>query len=426
MFLAAAIMLPGCNLLDDPTTPEAASTATSLLEPISSPSSTSVPTESPTPTNTVTPLPSVTPTPTVTDTPVADVVIDDRQVLACSAALMNLNFVDSFGIQLLTRMDFTTEANLEVEGWKSRPRNLNSTPAQSATIDGNNLPSTSVTLVTGEFDLIDGEAIFLEGSKNDQLLLNPCSDECSFEILDRSPDDQWQLVQIPVKPGNEEGVWLISSSEKVQLVDRVPFWVKWQWSDDASMLWFMYPEYEYGLNASIVNLEQPPIIRKTPKSDESPFLSVTDYFVAFSSQDKSLTTTRNTHKPTATDRENLYIFDIKQSILEPITFDTIPGIKRVQWNEATESVVVISFQQDSIKIKERDGDIVLQLPLSIFLEAFVRSSLKEELNDSVYGKLVTDRIATSLYAFSTTGQHLAISSEDGNISIFECQVDTEG
>lgn len=360
------------------------------------------------------------PTITLTTAPVEEA----SQILTCSSGPKSLNFVDSFGIAILTRMDFVTEEILEVEGWMSRPRDPDKTPAPSVPPSGQEIPSSNVTLVAGQFNLQDGTSMLLEGIGDEQLLLNPCSDDCVYEILDWTPNKMWQLVQVSERVDDEEGIWLVSESEKVQLVDFVPAWARWQWAADNSLLWFTHPEYEYGLSTSIASLTQPPTIEELPKQDEHP-LYTTDFFTAFSSQDKSVLTVRNTYRPDAADRETLYTFDIVQSLSKPVDIQVIPGIRRVQWNEATGSNLLVIFKEDVIEVWENDGSIVVNLPLSIFREKFTNITFQEGEDNSVYEKIVEDSIATSKYALTSIGSRMAVSLGDGRIFLFDCEVNVE-
>lgn len=349
---------------------------------------------------------SIPPVPLPTAGPQPVEAINSHEQRVCPSAPTVLDVGDSFQIQVMTQMDFVGEQILEVAGWVPRPLTPEQLSAPSANPSGGVITSSSVTLVAGQFNLLDSAATLRERDFA-PLLLNPCPDECPFEILDQSPDDQWQLVQIRDRPNELAGVWLVSRSEKAQLVNFVPYWSKWQWALDNSLLWFIRPEPVYGLRAAIVQLEHLPVVTVPEVSEENP-LHPTDYFVAFSPVDKTVLSVSNPRKRGDLDEGKLYTFALTQSLTEIASVEVIPGLQKVEWNEATQSFLLIIPQEEAIEIRERDGTITVNLPLKELYELISRMALSRN-------------IPFQLHALSSTGDRLAITLGDGRIFVFDCQ-----
>jgi hypothetical protein len=172
----------------------------------------------------------------------------------------------------------------------------------------------------------------------------------------------------------------------------------------------VYPEFEYGLTANIVLLDSLPTIVKPQVSEGNP-LHPTYYHVAFSPEDKAVLSVSKSagddeHGP------NLYTYLLTESMTDFTAIETVPGLQRVNWNEATKSFLLVIRKEDTIEIVENGSSRVLELPLATYRAAF-----ETEVPDA----LLWQRVPDSRYAISSLGQQLAISPGDGRVFIFECE-----
>lgn len=358
--------------------------------------STNTPVKEPTVlTNTATaPIPTNTPPsidPTDAPTPVESLIAEET-IYACSLPPRIFDAKESLGIVGLTRMNFITEEILEIEGWGPRSIESSLTPDEQRMLGD--------MLKIGQFNLAEDTATMLE-TDFAFLLPNPCPDDCPFEVISQSPDAKWQLVQI------RRRIWLISESEKVQLVDFVPSWITWQWSVDGAFLWFKHTEPEYGSRAPIVQLKTPPVVTRPEVSEDNP-LHPTNYHVVFSPQDNTILSTQKSLRDGTPGNGELYTFDLTESLTNPVSVETVPNLVKVEWNETTQEYLLITAYEDYVEIKRANEMITVKLFLNTF-------------DDLISSEVIQHNVPFAMNAVSSSGERLAVILGSSRIFVFDCE-----
>lgn len=312
----------------------------------------------------------------------------EQTVLICPSAPKILDLRGNFDILGPSHLSFTEEEVLTVEGWTERQ------------------DEPGVTLKRGEYSLATGTSA-LHGLYLTPLLQNPCPGTCRYEIFSQSPDNQWQLVQIRDGSDEQSGVWLVSQSQTIQLVNFVPFGSTWEWAADGSLLWYVHTEIEYGGSVIMVQLQTPPIVIRPEILMENP-LNPTYFYVAFSLLDKTALSVKRSGRRGEPVTEKLYSFDFDQGLSQVEAMETIPGLVKAEWNEATHSYFLIILQKDHLEMRERNGNMTIRLPFSAF-----EGVLSQEI--------LLLNIPFDNHVLSPSGEHLAITLGGSDVYLFECQ-----
>jgi len=318
------------------------------------------------------------------------------------------NLRNSLDIQLLTQLSFLDETTILVEGW-SPSDSINILLEQPELPD--NESSEYIPLKKGILDITDEMITPLILEEQSFPTSAICSSTCYAELLENSPNEQWQMKLVRIGLDEERGIWLASENEKVRLVDFVPSWSRWYWSEDGSMLWFEYAQPEFGIGSGNVQLESSPKVVYTEVSKENP-LDSTWYFVAFSPQDKTARSVRNLQRQGLPDiTDNLYLYDFADNLTEPVSVETISGLVKVEWNNATQSYLKIITEDEAIKVVDMTEGSNIQLPFDAF-----EGILSVEV--------LQHNIPFSFHAVSSSRDHLAVSLGDGRVFVFNCETST--
>ena len=352
--------------------------------PISRETAASVPTISPR--STVT---AVVPSPTSivqemvsTSTPEISQEQSATQIKTCSTGPVVYDFDNLFDIRLMTALDFADDDTIYVEGWDS------STDFQTGTL----------SLTDESVEIHDRTWIPISA---------PCTDDCSFSVLDQSPNGKWQLLLAKLSPDRANGLWLVGENYQAHLVEFIPVWSRWQWSEDGSVMWLEYSEREFGAPSVVIQLEPEPVIYHSDLSQDNP-LQTTWYYVAFSPRDNTAWSVRDPEYFDALSLDHrLYLFDFDHVISPQPAVETVENLVKVEWNQATYSTILILSYEDRIELVDRENDLTVRLLLSTF-------------DDLLQDFVVRYNIPFDLHALSSSGDLVAITLGDGRVFVFEC------
>lgn len=304
-----------------------------------------------------------TPTIELIETPLSN----SQSRLICSGPPARFDIQSVLDVYNFSYLYFLDEETLLFRGWAPRPVPKTSVettaPSPSATQDPSTLGgfvSARVLLKGGQINLTTGDII---SSTLDftPLLNNPCNANCPIEVIGESPDQQWQLVQISDASESQIGFWILTKNQAIRLVDYVPSASIWQWAEDSSLLWLVHTTGEHGADSLVIELDEPLITTRSEAGSDNP-LDATYYFLAFSPQDKTVVSTDDPFERGLPDKDEVYIFDLAQSLLHPVETQTISGITNVVWNEATQNYLLSIVQEDGTEIRTLDGEVFVRIP----------------------------------------------------------------
>lgn len=323
----------------------------------------------------------------------------ESKAFSCLSEPVIFNARDTFGIQIMTSMTFLSDDKIEVGGWGNRLDKQNLTSNGS----GNSLlPSDTYKL--GHFNLGSGESLLLE-SEFTELLQNPCQDEfCIFEIVEQSPDGNWQLIRANKVVDGSGGIWLISKDDKVQLTDFPPARTVWSWSKDSEFLLFQHSQPEFGMGTLLIWLGDNPIITKIAVSDSDP-LESTFYHLAYSPESHMILSTAREYS--ADNAEKLYTIEILDNVTEVKNIEAIPNLVKVEWDEGIYDFLLISSYDEYIEIKTLGEGISFKIFLNTFNELIPRDVIKAN-------------IPFDLHRVSIESREVSVTLGDGRLFIFSC------
>lgn len=285
----------------------------------------------------------------------------------CSAPPSRFDIQNTLDIYDISSLHFLDEETLVFYGWAPRPTpqigietTVSTTPTKEETSALGGFVSARLLFKQGLINLTTGNII---SSTLDfaSLLNNPCRINCPLEILGESPNQQWQLLQISDVNESQIGVWIVSEDQMVRLVDYVPSSSTWQWSEDSSLLWFVHTTEEHGADSLITWLDQPVTVTRSEDSINNP-LDPTYYFLAFSPLEKTVVSTGDPFEQGLPDKDEVYTFDLTQSLSQPLEAQIIPEITNVTWNEATQNYLLSIVQEAGTEIRTLDGNVLARIP----------------------------------------------------------------
>lgn len=322
----------------------------------------------------------------------------------CSSLSKSLNTNTELGINAVSRIQFTDENTLRVEGWGTRAP----AAAPTATRDPQTDPhagSHQVAFRQGQYDLANGTSTLLTPPAY-SLLLDPCSGSCPAEVFSQSPDGQWQLVQVYDSSPPVEGIWLVSSTHKLRLLEFIPFSSIWQWMADSSLLWYQHSAPIYGFEAIIVQLESAPIVTHQATGRDN-VLDPNFYHVAVSPSEMTALSTTNPYFFDVPDIDDLNTVDLAPVAPQRTSVEHVPGIAKVEWNEATQSYLLILHRDEVVEVREQGGLPAVQLALNLFDDYIAKEALPYAL-------------PFRSHALSSSGRHLAVEYVAHQILVFDC------
>jgi len=306
----------------------------------------------------------------------------------------------------LARLDFVDDDTLALAGWGPRPTppvygDSVTSPRRAYYQAVLNLSDATVEPITPQFEPLN----------------NPCGDSpCALDVLDQSPDGQWQLLHIWANGGGAEGAWLVSTQDARRLGEPfVPFDSFWQWAQDGSLLWYQRVGPGYGLTAEnyVVRLASPPLVQAIPVDWDYP-LDANGYRPAFSPVDKTIYSVRRFE----TDSDHFewpdtqqHHFDFTQDLGQPIARETVPHLAQITWNEATQSFWQV-FIDDGVTLAEINGKRWLSIPFTFF-EAYMESIANGTLE-------LIDIIPQSNITIGPAGRQVALNIRGKRVLLFEC------
>jgi hypothetical protein len=304
---------------------------------------------------------------------------------------------------------------IAVAGWGAAPASAPlsaSTPITTSTSHeyGNHVVAAHNAYYRAEVNLVNGTITPFTPAFT--LLNNPCPGaECRVEVLDQSPDGQWQLLH--VWSSEREGDWLVGQDEALRLGGPpVPARSFWQWAQDGSLLWYQRFGPGYGLTAEtiVVHLETPPTLTRAPVDWNQP-LDSNGHNPVFSPRDKvALSAPRLEHERFSWPETKLYSFDLVHSLTTPVEQQTVPNLARVAWSESTQSYWLVLMQGDGVTLVEKDGTRRVFIPLAILEDLYVNvASGRTGLID-----------LNPMPGSAASGEQVALAMGGNRLFLFDC------
>ncbi len=281
--------------------------------------------------------------------------------MICQEPPRLFNLLDKLGIQWINNLRFKSEELLTFEGWTERPEPSVLPRTPEPTPESFPIPNSSsrILLTGGQLDLLSGE-MSARSLDVDAPLTNPCGEECPLEVLGQSPNREWQLVQINDWLRSRMGLWLVSAETAIRIVPYVPAYPEWQWAEDSSLLWLVYNYDEVGGETMIIRLGNPPTIHV---ANPGGLLDPVVYWSGYSPMDNTALAVPAPGIWGTRIRKSYCSRLIWMMTLKPPTgVWSIPGIKSVAWNEATQSIIAQVITEDGVAFQELPGGFSLTIP----------------------------------------------------------------
>lgn len=304
------------------------------------------------------------------------------QPTICTEEATVFDLQNLLGMTEITDVDFLGMSALQVAGW--RPRSFLNNPT------GPDIPP--VIFERTVIDLASGEMTSVNAPP-ESLLRNPCPNCRGVQLLDESPDGNWQLVTTTT--GDGEGVWLVSADIVTQLTMNIPWDLRWVWADDNSQLWLTFYTAEYsstpvGRFFLSIGLEPSPTINLHTNPLQSNALAPLNpgqYNLTFSPSQKHILSVPMPHNSSDSDDERFFLYDA--TVTPPVlvwTGEPIKGLTAAIWDETLNAFLLVVAEEGSVKFQTLDGFVVLQLQTSALAPVFPNSG-GEALDHYVYGNI---------------------------------------
>lgn len=279
----------------------------------------------------------------------------------CTTPPVVFNYRDTLGISFVTNLMFINEDTLVFDGWAPRQQPLSQ---ETSTAEEFSQGSFNVTFKPGLIDLSNGY-IVSKSMEFKPLLANPCQGDCFAEIWGQSPDEMWQIIQVNSHNPDEIGVWLVGLNDLIQLVSYVPTSSQWQWANDSSLLWYIYPDRDYGAFADAIHLTSPLTANFHDSLGSSPIVTLhpinpTNNSLAFDPEYKTIASIGELG---SLDSKELYIINVEIYPFEVKSSQIMPGAIAVNWNEATQSYLFNIIQDKGIEFQYEGGSTLLSYDL---------------------------------------------------------------
>ena len=309
---------------------------------------------------------------------------------------------------------FESEELVTFEGWTDRPEPtiLPRTPEPTTEPGMAINVSSRIFLTAGQLDLSNG-ALSPRPLAVSAPLANPCGEACPLEVLDQSPNGEWQLIQVNDWLRAQMGLWLVSAETEIRVVPYVPAYPSWQWAEDNSLLWLVYSFEEYGGETLVIHLDNPPIVYK---SQVGGLLDPVMYWSSFAPADNmafAVPAPEIDHD----NMEQVFTIALKDDPERASGVWDVPGIVSVAWNEATRSTFAQGVTPDGITFQELPGGLSLTIPnetLATLLPSFT----------SAADNLPTGLSAPGNWAISPSGGKLVLLPNPAVLWVFDCAPDS--
>ena len=383
--------------LDEPPTPS--------MTPQVRQTPSATPTLSPTPTTTATP--TVTPTATPTALPTATLSPLPIRTSVCDKDPTLFDLQSTLGMTTIVAADFRDAHTLQIDGWI--PRQL-SNRANDVRAPRWIFSRVLIDMVSGQITPID--------TSHEGLLQSPCPQCAGTEILDRSPDGQWQIIITTAGSDEGVGLWLVSVDTMTRLLPDMPTHLKWVWADDNSLLWLTFYTPEYSATPEghfFLTVKLGPVPALTLNTDlpqEYAFqpLQPWQYALAFSPVERQALSIAD--GPWNDDYERFFLYDSAATPPELLLAGgPIVGLRAAFWDRARDTFLLVVVDEEVINFQTIDGAIWLQLQSLDFTHVFPLSD--ESLDHFFYPQVV--------FALSADGQRLAMGyGQVEGLAVFDC------
>ena len=343
-------------------------------------------------------------------TPLPTLIIEETAAMICQEPPRLFNLLDKLGIQWINNLRFKSEELLTFEGWTERPEPSVLPRTPEPTPESFPIPNSSsrILLTGGQLDLLSGE-MSARSLDVDAPLANPCGESCPLEVLGQSPSGEWQLVQVNDWLRSRMGLWLVSAETAIRIVPYVPAYPEWQWAEDSSLLWLVYNYDEVGGETMIIRLGNPPTIHV---ANPGGLLDPVVYWGSLYPVDNTALAVPAPgigHE----DMEKIFKIALDSDLERATGVWSIPGIKSVAWNEATQSIIAQVISESGVAFQELPGGFSLTIPneaLSSFFPTFT----------SAESDLPTGFSAAGDWAVSPSGGKLALLRGPSTLWVFDC------
>jgi len=266
-------------------------------------------------------------------------------------------------------------------------------------------------MVSGQITPID--------TSHEGLLQSPCPQCAGTEILDRSPDGQWQIIITTAGSDEGVGLWLVSVDTMTRLLPDMPTHLKWVWADDNSLLWLTFYTPEYSATPEghfFLTVKLGPVPALTLNTDlpqEYAFqpLQPWQYALAFSPVERQALSIAD--GPWNDDYERFFLYDSAATPPELLLAGgPIVGLRAAFWDRARDTFLLVVVDEEVINFQTIDGAILLQLQSLDFTHVF--PLLSDESFDYFFRPEV-------VYALSANGPRLAMGyGKTSGLAVFDC------
>ncbi len=338
-----------------------------------------------------------------TATNLVDSVSESETQLTCTSPPVIFNYREALEINFVTNVLFTDEHTLLLEGW-TRGEQLVS--QETSTTLSSSQGSFNVTFKSGLINLSNGN-IMPNVTEERLLLSNPCEGDCFTEIWDQSPDGMWQITQVNSENLDEIGVWLVGLNNMIQLVPYVPASSQWQWANDNSLLWYVYPDRDYGTFADAIHLESP-LTTNFHDNLDNVSIDPTINYLAFNPEHKTVVAIQELEP---LDSKKVHIIDVGTHPFKIKSSQIISGVVAVEWSESMQSYLFNTIQENGLEFQYEKGSVLLT----------------QDLLNTLYPSLANGNVSLEdiapkeNFVVSPSGAYVAIAYKNGEIKVFSCQ-----
>ena len=306
--------------------------------------------------------------------------------------------------------DFRDAHALQIDGWI--PRQL-SNRANDFRAPFWIFSRVLIDMVSGQITPID--------TSHEGLLQSPCPQCGGTEILDRSPDGQWQIIITTAGSDEGVGLWLVSVDTMTRLLPDMPTHLKWVWADDNSLLWltFYTPEYRATPEGHFFLTVElglvPALTLNTDLPQEYAFrpLNPWRYALAFSPVERQTLSVAYGPPEWDEDNERFFVYDSAATPPELLlTGGPIVGLRGAFWDRARDTFLLVVVDEEVVNFQTIDGAILLQLQSLDFTHVFPL------LSDESFNYFFRSEV---VYALSANGQRLAMGyGKTSGLVVFDC------
>lgn len=231
--------------------------------------------------------------------------------------------------------------------------------------------------------------------------------DCENGVLSTSPNKNWNLIWVK-SPESSNGIWLMSDSSSLQIIDWLPYDSQWVWSIDSTQLWFQYSE-DSGSTIGVISLLDSPLAVAHPQAPAPNQI----FHYAFSPVENVVLATSVSLLNTTPDNNHLYTLSLANGKMSATRDELVKGVEYVDWDEGSNNLLIIKIIGEFLEIHTQN-QTVFKVPFSALEQTFWGSPPTMETETRPYALF-------SNYSISPSRKRLMMATSDPVIYIFECR-----